>query len=79
MKKTIRQIKEIVSEAVAASTQHFQKELIRQELQNMIVDRVKEGKITDQSSLEEFFSTVDMAEKALKNIPFEIYLKISKS
>ena len=78
MRQTIKQIKQIVSEVVAASSQHYQKEVIRQELQDMLVNRVKDGKIDDQQSLDEFFATVDMAKEALKNVPFDVYKKISK-
>jgi len=70
-------LKEFILEAIKASSSYMKKERVRAELQEMIVASVKSGAITDQKSLDEFFSTLDMAALALKAVPYEAYVQLA--
>ena len=58
---------------VSASQEYMKKENVRQELQDMIAEKVVSGEITDQTQLDEWFKTVTMALNALKMVPIEAY------
>ena len=62
---------------VGASAGYMKKERVRERLQEMIVEAIKGGDIADQKGLDEFVNTVDMAAKALKMVPFEVYKKMA--
>lgn len=67
-------IHEVLLEAkVSASSEYMQKEVIRQDLQDMIASKVASGEIVDQAQLDEWFKTATMALGALKMVPIEAY------
>jgi hypothetical protein len=56
----------------------MKREKIREDLQRRVVDAVISGDINDEGDLQEYFETIDMAVKALKMIPYEVFTKIAK-
>mgnify|MGYP003480784636 FL=1 len=68
----------MVAEAsrVSASSSYMRKEVIREKLQEMIVDAVKSGDVKDDASLKELLSTFDMATRALAGVPFAVWQKM---
>lgn len=70
-------LKEFILEAIKASSSYMKKERVRAEIQEMIIASVKSSAITDQKSLDEFFSTLDMAALALKAVPYEAYVQLA--
>lgn len=68
---------ELVFEAIVASMSYRRKEIVREELQDMIVSRIKSGDITTQEDLAEFFKTITLATTALRSIPVDVFKKIS--
>ena len=68
----------VLEEAIRVSKEYMSKEKVREEIQNMIVERVSSGEIKDQKELEEFWKTVDMACSALKMISYSTFKGISK-
>jgi len=78
MRIRLGKLRRLVREAkIEASPEYMRKEAIRQRLQDDVIARVVSGEIGDQLSLDEFFSTVDMALRALKGVRFETYAKIA--
>lgn len=78
MRIRLGKLRRLVREAkIGASPEYMRKEAIRQRLQDDVISRVVSGEISDQLSLDEFFSTVDMALRALKGVKFETYSKIA--
>lgn len=68
----------MVAEAsrVGASSSYMRKEVIREKLQEMIVDAVKSGDVKDDASLKELLFTFDMATRALAGVPFAVWQKM---
>lgn len=54
----------------------MKKELIREELQNIIVEKIKSGSIKTQEDLNEIWNSYDMSIKTLKMIPIDIWKKM---
>lgn len=78
MKTSIGTLRSLVREAKAgASPEYMQKEKLRERLQTLIVDVVKAGTVGDQGALDETFKSLDMALKALKMVPFEVWQRLS--
>lgn len=71
-------IREYINEIVRASDSYLKKEKIRSDVQEILLQRIKSGEITDDSALKEFFETADMALKALSGVPYEVWEKLSK-
>lgn len=63
----------ILESKVAASASYMKKEEVRQSLQDLITQKVVLGEISDQESLDEWFSTAEMSLKALKMVPLAAY------
>ena len=77
MKITLGQLRALVKETkIGASDSYMKKELVRERLQQMIVDMVRSGEIADQQSLDDFIVSVDMSAKALKMVPFDVFKKM---
>jgi hypothetical protein len=78
MKIRLGELRRLVQEAsIGASPEYMRKEAIRQRLQDDVISRVISGEISDQLSLDEFFSTIDMALRALRGVRFETYARIA--
>ncbi len=78
MKIRLGELRRLVHEAsIGASPEYMRKEAIRQRLQDDVISRVISGEIGDQLSLDEFFSTIDMALRALRGVRFETYARIA--
>jgi hypothetical protein len=78
--KTFNVIRELIREALVKTTdEYMKKESVRQEIYLMLLDNVKNGKITNQEELNDYFKTVDMSVKALKMVPFDAYKSIIDS
>ena len=72
-------IKILIDESVAsASPSYMKKEFVRDEIQTLILNRIQDGSIASQKDLDDMFATIDMAARALKNVPFEVYVKLSQ-
>lgn len=72
-------IESLDEDVVSPSTDYLHKEDVRKELQKLIVSRVASGNVSNQDELNELVSTLDMALKALKMVPFKAYQSIIKS
>jgi hypothetical protein len=81
MKLTVEQLRDIIKSMVltetrkkkdmSASPEYMQKELVRQDLQSMIMAKISSGEISDQAQLTAWFDTATMALSALKMVPIE--------
>ena len=72
-------IKQYVKEAlVSASAEHVKKEVIRERVQSLITQMILDGSISSQEQLDDTFKTIDMAMRALKSVPFEVFQKLAK-
>jgi hypothetical protein len=69
---------EAMAEArIAAHPDYMKKERVREHLQKHLMELVSSGEIKSQEDLESFWSTCDMAAKALKVVPFDVWSKMS--
>jgi len=69
---------EAMAEAkIAASDEYMKKERVREHIQAHVVDLVKSGEIKSQEDLEAFWGSADMAMKALKVVPYDVWTKMS--
>jgi hypothetical protein len=74
-----RYIRTFIEEGkVGASPEYMKKEQVRGELQAIIEKLVADGTLKTKEDLDSFFSSVDIASKALKLVPIEAFLKNSK-
>ena len=76
-------IRQFISEAlggkkVGASKSYMKKEELRQKLQELLQGEVATGSVTSQEELDEWWSTVEMATKALKMVPFVAWKSMNK-
>jgi hypothetical protein len=78
MRLSLSNLRTLISEAIGASASYMKREKIREDLQRRVVDAVISGDINDEGDLQEYFETIDMAVKALKMIPYEVFTKIAK-
>jgi len=79
MKIKLSELKQIIKEETAsASSEYMKKENIREQLQGMVLELIKNGDITSDDDIKEFFDTIDMASNALKMIPFMVYNGLRK-
>mgnify|MGYP001617908256 FL=1 len=78
MEKINDDLRSFINEVIKASPEYMEKEKIRERLQMVVTDLVRSGKISDQESLDDFFSTANMALNALKMVPLTAYVKLSK-
>lgn len=62
---------------VGASPGYMKKERVREALQQVVVRLVRSGDVSDEASLKELFATADMALKALKMVPIDVWTKIA--
>ena len=74
---SVNKLKDYIVEVIKASPEYMQKEKVREALQNIIVNMVKNGVISTDDDLTDFFNTSDMALKALKMVPLGAYKKLS--
>lgn len=76
---TISLIRQLVSESIGASKSYMKSEKVREEIQNWIIESIKGGKISNDGELTNFFADVDMSVKALKMIPFDVFVRLTKT
>jgi len=80
MKLTLSALQNLIREATArASDTYMEKERLREDMQARVVEAIVKGTIKDQKGLDEHFATVDMAVKALKMIPYDVFVKLAKT
>lgn len=72
-----RTLKTFISEIVRASPEYMKKEKTREAIQGVITGMIARGEIQSPTDLENFFGSADMSLKALKMVPFDVYLKLS--
>jgi hypothetical protein len=82
MKITVGRLREIFSTAmeeakITASDEYMAKERVREHLQQHLVELVKSGEIKSQEDLDAFWVTCDMAMKALKVVPYDVWTNLS--
>jgi hypothetical protein len=82
MKIKLNDLKKVIADTVSEtkikpSASYMKKEKIREEMQTMIVDRVKSGDIVDQESLKQFIDSMNLAMTTLSVVPFEAWKTIS--
>lgn len=61
---------------VTIGNAYKKKEMVRERLQDMIVNAIESREIDDQQGLDDLVATFDMAIKALKMVPFAVYAKM---
>lgn len=67
-------LKRYITEAMhGAGKDYLRKEAIKDVIQDALAERVASGEISDQAALDEFFATVDMAVRALRVIPLDVW------
>lgn len=69
---------EVCEGRIGAGKNYLLKEEIREKLQELITDRVKSRDIKSQEDLDSFFKDVEMASRALRGIPIEVFAKLAK-
>jgi len=69
--------KAIEEARIAAHPDYMKKEAVREHMQQHIIDLVKSGEINDQAGVEAWADAADMALKALKMVPFEVWSKMA--
>jgi len=82
MRITIGRLRQLFATAmeearIAAHPDYMKKEAVREHIQEHVVELVKSGEITSQEELDAFWVTTDMAVKALKGVPFDVWSKMS--
>lgn len=76
-------LREFIFEAVSASPEYLKKERTRQKIQDAIVKRVKAGKISSQSELDEYVASLasdpnnELALTALRSVPFQVWTMLA--
>lgn len=75
----MKSLRKFILETVRATKSYMKKEEIRENLQALITSRVSSGDIRTQEDLDTFFRDVQMASRTLKDIPIEVFKKLSKS
>lgn len=73
--KTILQ--QFISETIKASPAYMKKEKVRQQMQDHVVELVKQGEISTPEELEKHFENVKMSLDALKMVPLDVYQKLA--
>ena len=62
---------------VSASPEYMGQEEVREALQNVVEERISDGRIRDQAGLDEFWKTIEKAALALRSIPFDVLVKVT--
>lgn len=60
------------------SVAYAKKESLRQSIQDMLTAAVASGDVSSKEQLDEWWSTLDMASKALRGVPFDVWKAMSK-
>lgn len=68
---------EVCEGRIGAGKNYLLKEEIREKLQELITDRVRSRDIKSQEDLDSFFKDVEMASRALRGIPYEVFIKLA--
>lgn len=63
---------------ISASSEYMKKEVVRQQIQDLVASKVSSREIADQAQLEEWFRSALLAITSLKMIPLEGYIALSK-
>jgi hypothetical protein len=71
-------IKDLIFEAISASSEYMKKEVVRQSIQDLIKQKVKSGEISNQQELDDWMQSASMAIMALKMVPVEAYVEKKK-
>jgi hypothetical protein len=70
-------IVKVIKEAkIKASPEYMAKEIVRNELQQLILRHVNSGDVTDEKQLKALLSNIDLSLVALKMIPFDVWKKL---
>lgn len=79
-------LRTLIREVITASPEYMKKEKVREKMQGLITKQVRTGKIKDQLSLQNFLARLSadatsdqqLALTALRSIPFEVWVKLSR-
>jgi len=71
-------LRKLIAEIIKIPATYVTKEQIRKELQDMIVNEVRSGKIVDDETLRDVFDTVHMALKTLEMIPYSVFKRLAE-
>lgn len=76
-------IRQFITEALSkrgaqASESYMKKEVLREKLQKLLQSEISAGEVTDQKDLDEWWSTVEMASKSLRMVPFMAWTSMNK-
>jgi hypothetical protein len=74
MKISKQTLKTIISEEIKASSEYLKKEDIRQKIQSIIEHEVSTNAVNSQEDLNKLFSTIEMAIRTLKQVPFVAFV-----
>ena len=67
-------LRRYIAEALhGAGKDYLRKEAVKDVIQDALAERVASGEISDQAGLDGFFATVDMAVRALRAIPLDVW------
>ena len=82
MRITVGRLRYLFSEAmaearIAASAEYMQKEAVREHVQKHVIDVVKKGEVSNQEQLDAFWQATDIAMKALKGVPYDVWAKMA--
>lgn len=82
MQITVGRLRKLFAEAMAearvsAHPDYLKREKVRERIQQHVVELVKSGEIKTQEELDAFWETTDMAVKALKMLPINVWVKVA--
>ena len=79
MKLSLKTLRNLISEAILSSENYMEKDLIKEDLQNRLLNAIVSGKIESEDDLEKYYKIVDEAVKSLKTVPYDFLVKLSKT
>lgn len=78
-KKAIDLLRSYIAEAkIEMGSTYAKKEKLRQSIQDMLSSSIALEEISSEEQLAEWWSTLDMATKALRGVPFEVWKAMAK-
>lgn len=79
MKLSLKTLRNLISEAILSSENYMEKDLIKEDLQNRLLNAIVSGKIESEDDLEKYYEIVDEAVESIKTVPYDFLVKLSKA
>ena len=75
MKLTELALRKIINEEIKSSRKQMEFDLIKDDLQEKIIEAIVSGDISSENDLDEYHKTIDAAVKNLKTLPYDFLVK----